>query len=237
MAYACAFLGDALISPAYTLIDQQEQFLVVNKAPGVLVLGESNSLLQILKRDLSLAELHPVHRLDRDTSGIILFAKTPMANVSLCAAFAQRQVGKFYAAVIDAQPKKKQGWVIGDMAKARNGSYKLLRSHNNPAKTAFFCFSMGAGRRVVIAKIYTGKTHQVRVALRALGAPVVGDTRYGGSVADRMYLHALQLQFEFDGQGYDYVCPPDIGQLFVQPSFVETLASVGAPTSLKWSQK
>lgn len=218
----------------YTIVDQQADFLLVDKAPGVVVLGEEDSLLRALRTDLALPDLHPVHRLDRGTSGLTLFAKTSAANKQLAMAFEQRRVNKYYLVLIDGKPKKKQGLISGDMAKARNGSYKLLRSQDNPARTSFFSFALTGGRRLVVARIYTGKTHQIRVALSALGTPAIGDRRYGGSSADRLYLHAAQLQFELDGQVYDYFCPPTMGEAFRQQDFVERLQGLGQPAALSW---
>lgn len=123
------------------------------------------------------------------------------------------------------------------MAKARNGSYKLLRSHNSPAKTAFFSFALGNGQRLFALKIFTGKTHQIRVALRALGAPILGDERYGGAVADRMYLHAAQIQFVLDDHWFDYYCPPTTGTEFCQPTCTTVLAELSPPAKLAWPQK
>ena len=220
----------------YSIVDQHAEFLVVNKAPGIIAQGGSESLLQILKSDLKLAQLYPVHRLDRDTSGLLVLAKTNGANQALSMAFQQRQVNKYYLALTDKKPRKKQGLVVGDMAKARNGSYKLMRSQNNPAKTAFFSFALDRGQRLVALKIYTGKTHQIRVALRALGAPIVGDDRYGGSKAERLYLHAAQIQFQLDGQTYSYASVPDRGSEFLTPLWRSTLASIGPLAELTWPQ-
>lgn len=210
---------------------------MVNKAAGAIVQGAQGSLLHTLKMDLELPALFPVHRLDQGTSGLVLFAKTPLANKQLSFAFQQREVQKFYFALTSNKPKKKQGWVIGDMAKSRNGSYKLLRSQTNPAKTAFFSFALGGGQRLVALKIYTGKTHQIRVALRALAAPVLGDERYGGAVADRMYLHAAQIQFTLDNERFDYYCPPTAGSEFLEPACVAKVAEIGVPAELLWPQK
>lgn len=203
----------------------------------MIVQGAQDSLLQTLKTDLDLPTLFPVHRLDQGTSGLVLFAKTPQANKQLSLAFQERQVQKFYFALTANKPKKKQGCITGDMAKARNGSYKLLRSQNNPAKTAFFSFALGNGQRLFAIKIFTGKTHQIRVALRALAAPILGDERYGGAVADRMYLHAAQIQFVLDGHQFDYFCPPTAGAEFLQPTCAAILAELGAPAKLAWPQK
>ena len=63
----------------------------------------------------------------------------------------------------------------------------------------------------------TGKTHQIRVALKSVSAPILGDERYGGSAADRGYLHAWRLSFEHDGELFDIALPPAEGALFLLP--------------------
>lgn len=210
---------------------------MVNKAPGIAVQGDAAapSLLQVLKRDLSLPELYPVHRLDQGTSGVLVLAKTPAANRQLSLGFQERQVRKFYLAITAKKPGKKQGWVIGDMEKSRNGSYKLCQTRANPARTAFFSFAFEEAMRLLVLRPLTGKTHQLRVALKALAAPIIGDLRYGGIQADRMYLHAWHLEFALDGQVFSYHAPPDAGELFRRPSFAARLAELGAPDRLPWS--
>mgnify|MGYP001212028426 CR=1 FL=1 len=223
------------ISHFYSVLDQRDAFLVVHKSPGISVQGDSPSLLQLLKQDLSLPELYPVHRLDRDTSGVLVLAKTEAANRQLSMAFQERRVRKFYLALTSNKPSKKQGWVIGDMEKSRNGSYRLCRTRDNPARTAFFSFAFEEGMRLVVLRPYTGKTHQLRVALKALGAPIIGDDRYGGVGADRLYLHAWQLDFTFDDQAFSYRVPPAMGTLFERPAFTQCLEQLGSPDKLAWS--
>ena len=208
---------------------------MVNKAPGISVQGEASSLLQVLKQDLSLSALYPVHRLDQATSGVVVMAKTESANRQLSLQFQERRVRKFYLALTAKKPSKKQGWVIGDMEKSRNGNYRLCHTRDNPARTAFFSFAFEEGMRLLVLRPYTGKTHQLRVALKALGAPIIGDTRYGGIDADRLYLHAWQLDFEFDRQSFSYRVPPVQGELFLRPSFHQKLSELGCPDHLPWS--
>jgi tRNA pseudouridine32 synthase/23S rRNA pseudouridine746 synthase len=218
------------------VLDHRESFLVVNKAPGILVQGKGDapSLMQVLKEDLSLSELYPVHRLDQGTSGVLVLAKTEAANRQLSMGFQERQVRKFYLALTAKKPSKKQGWVIGDMEKGRGGSYRICHTRNNPARTEFFSFGFEDAMRLVVLRPHTGKTHQLRVTLKALGAPIIGDTRYSGLNADRLYLHAWQLDFAVDGQSYSYCALPAQGELFTRPSFLQRLSDLGAPSSHPW---
>jgi tRNA pseudouridine32 synthase/23S rRNA pseudouridine746 synthase len=208
----------AHISVFYTILDHQADFLVIDKAPGVAVQGDigSPSVLEHVRRDLALTHLYPVHRLDMATSGLVVAAKTPEANRALSLAFQNQEISKCYLAITSKKPSKKQGWVIGDMEKARSGSYRLCRTRENPARTAFRSFALENGRRLFVLRPLTGKTHQLRVALKSLGAPIIGDERYGGEPADRMYLHAWRLEFNFSGNLHRYVAAPHPGALFAQ---------------------
>ncbi|GAB3106731.1 TIGR01621 family pseudouridine synthase [Aestuariicella hydrocarbonica] len=220
----------------YSLIEHNSDFVIVNKAPGITVQRDCDQpgLLELVADELGLEKLYPVHRLDKMTSGVLLMACQPQANQLLSQCFQSRDAHKYYVAISDRKPKKKQGLIKGDMDKGRRGSWKLLTSHNNPAITQFFSSAMGAGLRAFLLKPHTGKTHQLRVALRSLGAPVLGDTRYGGSDSDRGYLHALQLSFPWEGQRVTYRALPMQGQHFLGADFVQLLSRWQAPEHLDW---
>lgn len=217
-----------------SVVDETDDFVIVNKPVGQLVHGDGSlSVLAELKTQLNLACLHPVHRLDKETSGLLLFAKTEQANRELCEAFAARHVNKFYVALTAGKPKKKQGLIKGDMAKSRGGSFKLLNSTNNPAMTYLKSFGCEGGPRLWLLKPVTGKTHQLRVALKAWSCPIMGDERYGAVQSDRLYLHAYQLSFPLGQKHYTYRCLPEAGEYFNQ-HFGERLAAIGDPQALNW---
>lgn len=230
---SCGTFSDSqrarLISGFYTILDDQNDFLVIDKAPGVAVQGDPNapSVLQLICRDLGLENLFPVHRLDLGTSGLVVAAKTQAANRELSQAFQAHSITKCYLAISGKKPAKKQGWIIGDMEKSRGGNYRLCHSRENPARTVFRSFPLADGRRLFVLRPITGKTHQLRVALKSLGAPIIGDARYGGEAADRMYLHAWRLEFPFGGRLHEYVSPPGSGELFHLPELPPLLQEVG----------
>lgn len=158
-------------------------------------------------------ELFPVHRLDKVTSGLLLMAKTSAAAARLSKLFAEHRIQKFYIALSTAKPAKKQGWIKGDMAKGRNGSWLLKRTLENPAVTRFIThFDEASGRRLFLLMPKTGKTHQLRVALKSLGSPIEGDSRYGGSPADRTYLHAFALQWQDEDGLHQLTALPQSGE-------------------------
>ena len=160
----------------YTVLDHNDDFIVVNKAPGITVQrdGERPGLLQLVAADLGFEHLYPVHRLDRETSGLVIMARNTDANRELSRLFAEREIQKFYIALSNQKPRKKQGAIVGDMEKARRGSWKLTKSLVNPAITQLFSCSMMPGVRLFLLRPKTGKTHQLRVAMKSIGAPILG---------------------------------------------------------------
>ena len=174
--------------------------------------GEAGVVARV-ELDLNI-KLYPVHRLDTLTSGLIILAKSSEAAARFTELFSAHKVQKYYLALAKGKPKKKQGWVIGDMAKSRRSQYKLLRSTENPAITQFFSQSVNQGLRLYLLKPLSGKTHQLRVALASLGCPILGDALYGGEQADRGYLHAWQLEFNYLGLDYHFCAEPMQGQAF-----------------------
>ena len=193
---------------------EQADFRVVNKDAGVDMHDDAGVPGLVSRVSAAVGQnVYPVHRLDKVTSGLVLLAKNKEATSELSQSFAGRRVKKTYLAISDRSPKKKQGWVKGDMAKSRNGSWKLLHSLDNPAITYFQSVALAIPHhRLYIVSPHTGKTHQIRVALKSISAPILGDERYGGSVADRTYLHAWRLQFSYARAEYSVEVDPLWGE-------------------------
>ena len=198
----------------FSVVLEQADFLVVNKDAGVDMHDDAGVPGLVSRVSAAVGQnVYPVHRLDKVTSGLVLLAKNKEATSELSQSFAGRRVKKTYLAISDRSPKKKQGWVKGDMAKSRNGSWKLLHSLDNPAITYFQSVALAIPHhRLYIVSPHTGKTHQIRVALKSISAPILGDERYGGSVADRTYLHAWRLQFSYARAEYSVEVDPLWGE-------------------------
>ncbi len=137
-----------------------------------------------------------VHRLDRDTSGVVIGARTPEAYDHLKKQFADREVSKIYTAVV--QGIVAQDELRIDLPIARNttkpGSF-TVKADGKPAQTHLRVIQRGDNRTLLELQPRTGRTHQLRVHLAHLGHPIVGD-RFYGTAADRLYLHATQLMLE-----------------------------------------
>lgn len=189
-------------------------FLVIDKPPGLSVHRDrdESSALDLARLACDDASLHPVHRLDRLTSGLWLLARSAEAAAEFGRLFSERRVSKTYLALSDQKPSKKQGLISGDMEKGRNGCWRLSRERSDPAVTRFHSQSVAPGLRLFLLQPHTGRTHQLRVALKSLGAPILGDERYGGTPADRGYLHAWRLEFDWRGEAIRLECPPGQGE-------------------------
>ncbi|WP_432723460.1 pseudouridine synthase [Jeongeupia wiesaeckerbachi] len=203
-------------------------FIVAYKPPGLHFHrdGDIPGLVERV-RDLYGAALWPVHRLDAITSGLIVLATSGEAASAFGERFAAREMDKVYLALSDRKPAKKQGEIKGGMAAGRGGNWRLTREDALFARTRFVSASVTPGLRLFALKPHTGRTHQLRVAMKSISAPILGDARYGGSESDRGYLHATRLAFDWDDGAHAYLCPPCAGSLFVSDACRSAQAALG----------
>lgn len=229
----------------FKIITQTDDFVVVAKSAGVNFHDEEqvgsglfSQVKQQMKKQFSVTELYPIHRLDKMTSGLILFAKNIKSAQIFGKLFEEHNVEKYYLAISDKKPTKKQGLIKGDMAKSRRGMFKLLRTMDNPAITQFFSYPIANKQRLYLLKPHSGKTHQLRVALSSIGAPIIGDPLYNAnSTADRGYLHAYALRFSFLGIMYQFILPSDQGEYYLTQSIRDKLVELDQPWLLNWPKK
>ena len=178
----------------------------------------------------------PVHRLDKMTSGLVIFAKSSEVAAQFGKMFENREIEKYYIAISMRKPKKKMGWVKADMGSARRGDYKLLPTMNNPAITQFISCALRIHERFFLIKPHTGKTHQIRVALKSLGSPIAGDERYASAdearKEERGYLHAFALRFYLNEELFSFISSPDEGERFMSEECKIQLSAWNQP----WEQ-
>lgn len=197
------------------IIGQTADFVVLNKPAGLSFHSEDGPGLVVLAEQQLGEKLYAVHRLDKITSGLIMLARSSAAAAELTRQFSNRQIEKFYLALSCHKPLKKQGWVKGAMQPARRGAWRLTTEQQQAAITYFV--SQGYQDlpfRAFLLRPFTGKTHQLRVALKSQGAPIIGDTLYGAEMADRVYLHAYVLALQYAGVSYHFSVLPDSGEQF-----------------------
>lgn len=219
------------------LLFENDHFALISKPAGMNFHSETEAGCVVqAKTLLGRDALYPVHRLDKMTSGLVLLAKTKAAAQAFGAMFENREIEKYYLAVSLRKPKKKMGWIKGDMLKARRGDWKLAKSMENPAITRFVSAPLREHERAFLVKPYTGKTHQIRVAMKSLGSPIAGDERYADANEARRevrgYLHAYALRFELDGEAFSFVLKPDEGERFLSPVFEGVLREWEKPWEL-----
>lgn len=141
-----------------------------------------------------------IHRLDRDTSGIIIGALTDKAARILDQQFSKRKVHKTYIAVVDGQPKMDEAVI--DLPIGRNPkkpSQFKVDPNGKSAKTTYRVLASNGRHSLVELQPYTGRTHQLRVHMSHIGTPIHGDKVYGKG-ADRLYLHATKLEITIPGE-------------------------------------
>ncbi|PVX31759.1 pseudouridine synthase Rlu family protein [Pasteurella langaaensis DSM 22999] len=218
----------------FEIITQTDDFIIIHKPHGISVHKDDNDvgLTQLLAEQLGVPQVWLVHRLDKVTSGLLLLALNERAAADLSALFAEHKIQKTYLALSNFKPKKKQGLIIGDMEKSRRGAWKLTQSLNQPAITRFYSMSCEPNLRLFLLQPQTGKTHQLRVAMKSLGSPILGDALYAGKTEniDRTYLHAYRLVFEYKGKTYDVrLLPHQIkngGVFFERMSVIQQISQI-----------
>ncbi|MDP3587977.1 MAG: TIGR01621 family pseudouridine synthase [Sulfuricurvum sp.] len=201
------------------ILFENDDFLITLKNAGVNFHSEEEAGFVVQVSQQANIPLLPVHRLDKMTSGLVIFAKSSEVAAQFGKMFENREIEKYYIAISMRKPKKKMGWVKADMGSARRGDYKLLPTMNNPAITQFISCALRTHERFFLIKPHTGKTHQIRVALKSLGSPIAGDERYAQAdearKEERGYLHAFALRFYLNEELFSFISSPDEGERFV----------------------
>ena len=181
--------------------------LVADKPAGLLsVPGRGADRLDCLKSRLEAMHgtLQIVHRLDMDTSGLMVFARTKEAASALSSAFENRRVHKRYSALVEGVPDSRSGEIalpIGRDWEARPRR-KIDMADGRPALTRWRLAGQTGSGALMDLEPVTGRTHQLRLHLSAIGHPVLGDRLYGrAETASRLCLHACQLGFPHPQSG------------------------------------
>lgn len=213
-----------------TVVDEQPDFLVLNKEPGILVhppaedLDEPSLVHALLYRYQQLPSTDAyerpgiVHRLDRDTSGIILIARTLEGQIGLSALFKDRLMHKEYLAIVKGEPPKK-GTINKPIGRHQIHRHKMGIGglDAREALSHFEVIEYFNGAALVKVHIVTGRTHQIRVHMASLGHPVLGDSLYGVAHKGiaRQALHAAFCRFTYREKNYSYASslPEDMQNL------------------------
>jgi 23S rRNA (cytosine1962-C5)-methyltransferase len=199
------------------VIFEDDHLLVVNKPAGLNTHAPSpyagEGIYEWLKhREPRWAALAIIHRLDKETSGVMVFGKTQAANRSLTEQFTQHTIRKEYRLLTDRPVSSATMTVVSCLVRAGEKYVsRPLHAGAERAETHFRVIGTEAGRTALVAEPVTGRTHQIRAQAAAQGFPVLGDTLYGGSLARRVCLHAekLTLKHPTTGMEMSFSAPAD----------------------------
>ncbi|MCX6904158.1 MAG: pseudouridine synthase [Verrucomicrobia bacterium] len=189
------------------ILFEDEHLLVINKPCGLNTHAPApyagEGIFDWLRhREPRWASLAILQRLDKETSGVMVFGKTTEANRALTDQFTRHEVRKKYLFLTDRPAPKKEFTVTSSLVRA--GERYLCRPVHAGAETAttqFRVLETGQNQTMVEARPLTGRTHQIRVHAASQGLPILGDALYEGSPAPRLCLHAASLEFRHPGTG------------------------------------
>lgn len=210
---------------------KDDRLLILNKPPGLAVQGGSgqgsrhlDALLDALRFESS-ERPRLVHRLDKDTSGVLLLARDARTAAELAKRFLEKDIEKIYLALVKGQPHPKEGVIDLPLSKIMRGkdSREAVDVDEEDGKRAVSEYrvleSLGRKLSWVELKPVTGRTHQLRVHMAAIGHPIIGDGKYGGSEAfveglelsPKLHLHARRIVLpRWRGRALDISAPmPD----------------------------
>ena len=182
------------------ILEQTPQLVLCVKPVGVRAQGEAEAdLPALLKRQLG-CEIYPVHRLDQAVGGVMVFAKTAPAAAKLSQAIAGGTLQKEYLAVLERSPERAEG-ELSDLLfhdRTKNKTYVVSRQRKSvkEAKLAYRVLDVQNGLCLVRIRLYTGRTHQIRIQFASRGMPLVGDGKYGSrknAASPALWSYALTL--------------------------------------------
>lgn len=187
----------ASVPPRPPVIYEDDHVLVLNKPAGLLSMAKGEYCPEATLESYGLL----VHRLDRDTSGVVILAKDPATQKMLRRQFQDRKTHKTYYAVVEGHPKLPEALI--DLPIARNLKRPTtfqVDQNGKPSQTHYRVVRQNAKYSLLELKPTTGRTHQLRVHLKYLGTPILGDPVYGTGVkAPRLMLHARELEITIPG--------------------------------------
>jgi 23S rRNA pseudouridine1911/1915/1917 synthase len=197
--------------PLFRIAYQDEHLLVIDKAPGLVVHPARGHREGTLAQLLARAGLNPaggeegragiVHRLDRDTSGLLVVSRSDEAHRLLQTALAERRIEREYLALVEGRPPARTGTIEAPIGRDPRVRTRMTVGGLAPreARTHFTLDRALPTTSLLRLHLDTGRTHQIRVHLQAIGHPVCGDPEYGTPGLfglERQFLHAARLSFE-----------------------------------------
>lgn len=177
-------------------IYEDDKVLVLDKPAGLLSMAKGEYCPEVTLEDYGLL----VHRLDRDTSGVVILAKDAETQKFLRRQFQERKTHKTYEAVVEGQLKLDEARIDLPIARDLKRPTTFRVDPNGKASETFYKVLRTNGEKSLVElRPTTGRTHQLRVHMKYLGHPILGDPVYGGETAERLFLHARQLEITLPG--------------------------------------
>jgi 23S rRNA pseudouridine1911/1915/1917 synthase len=217
----------------FSIIFENNDFVVVDKPSGLLSIpdreGDEVSLKRILKDKYG--EIYTVHRLDKDTSGLIVFAKNEETHKYLSQAFEERSVEKYYQGIVKGSLHEKEKTIDAPIAQNTvKKTQMIVHKRGKASVTDYRLLEEFRKYSLVEFRIYTGRTHQIRVHMQSIGHPIVCDDLYGDGepvylssikknyhlskneleekpLLNRLALHAHRLSFIFNNEKFEFEAP------------------------------
>ena len=195
-------IGDPNYNPPndpIAILHEDDELLIVDKPAGLLSqpgLGPALADCQESRARDYCPTISLVHRLDRDTSGILIFAKNAKTHRHLGVQFERRHLTKRYIAVVSGQVKEESGWIDAPLiADWPNRPMQKICETGKPSKTEWTVTGRGTATTRLDLNPLTGRTHQLRVHLLSIGHPILGDVLYAPpeAKAERLHLHATEM--------------------------------------------
>ncbi len=196
------------MTPAFTIAYQDEHLMVIDKGPGLVVHPARGhrevTLSQLLEGTAAGGEPERagiVHRLDRDTSGLLVVSRSQEAHRLLQQALSEKLIEREYLALVEGRPPARSGTIDAPIGRDPRVRTRMTvgGTHPREARTDFTLDQAFERTSLLRLRLQTGRTHQIRVHLRAIGHPVAGDSEYGtpGLLGlQRQFLHATRLAFD-----------------------------------------
>lgn len=166
---------------SFKIIFEHSQYVVVSKAAGVLSVPERFSNEISLKRMLRdrYGEIYTVHRLDKGTSGLILYARNLDGHKDLNQMFEDRKVTKKYLAIVEGRLRQKSGEIDAPILKLPGENRVVIHKQGKPSLTSYEVIKQFGSHALLSLNLHTGRTHQIRIHLNHLGHPLMVDPVYG----------------------------------------------------------
>ena len=187
------------------IVYEDEDLAVADKPAGMLVhpshREKNGTLLNALtfhfNRDAGERLIRPglVHRLDKNTSGLIVVAKNQRAHRILCRHFQRKLVEKRYLAIVHGVVSADSGVINGEIGRDAELKFWGLKAGGKASESRFKVLKRNADTSVLELEPVTGRTNQLRIHCASIGHPIVGDKERGGGIADRLFLHAASISF------------------------------------------